>query len=107
MTFRINWQKEGQGNQIHTVIVLSWSTWLGNGAKKGPLQGNRLGNLPTDRVSICIVFFFFFGLGFMVADVRVYLNYPKVRNLIRIVIAFDKDYITMNLGIWWYWITKN
>jgi hypothetical protein len=35
----------------------------------------------------------------MVADVRVYLNYPKVRNLIRIVIAFDKDYITMNLGI--------
>jgi hypothetical protein len=73
--------------------------------KKGPLQGNRLGNLPTHRVSIYIAFllllllilflsfFFFFFLvylGFVVADVRIYLDYPEIRNLMRIVIAFIK-----------------
>jgi hypothetical protein len=28
------------------------------------------------------------------------LDYPKVRDLMRIVIAFDKDYIILNLEIW-------
>jgi hypothetical protein len=35
----------------------------------------------------------------MVADVRAYLDYPEVRNVMRIVIAFDKDYIVLNLSI--------
>jgi len=73
------------------------------GQKKAYLQGNRLGNLPIDRVFIYIAFFFFFfflvHLGFMVVNLRVYLDYPKVRDLMRIVIAFDKDYIILNLEI--------
>jgi hypothetical protein len=46
-------------------------------------------------LSVLYFFFFFLGLCFMVADVRVYLDYLKVRDLMRIVIAFDKDYITL------------
>jgi hypothetical protein len=67
------------------------------GPKKAHCKGiDRVGNLPTDRVSICIAFF---PLVFMVADVRVYLDGIEVKDLMRIIIAFDKDYITLNLCI--------
>jgi hypothetical protein len=88
--------------KLHHLIV-KHKTWKWD-QKRPTCKGIDLAiYLLIVFLSILLLFFFFFflvHLGFMVVNLRVYLDYPKVRDLMRIVIAFDKDYIILNLEIW-------